>query len=415
MADMGTDFNGLPDAGTLDGNDVVAVQRGTGADSTLRTTIADILAMSGPTPQTGDMLITARDPGAGWLLHDTVYSQSAYPALFTTLGLIPDDSPGLNWAAYAGTTPTARPYDAVMVGRTSVAVAVCDEAIWRSTDAGMSWTEIKTPGSFLRKVLWVADGILLAFTNGNGSHLRSIDGGLTWTSVVGIPSSYDIPAAAVLSASSIIAANGIGTLHRSRDGGATFTSMQSQGWNSFIPTSLVAVGGATLVATDTTRSVRRSTDGGANWATVTLVSAPGAGATITVFDETTAIITANTGTCTRTTDAGETWSANATIPGGFGSMAGIVRADSHTAVFITQSTPYACGVTFDKGQTWMRTGTAAVGVGTLMATPRNGVIALLSGSKKFRSPHRYLYDPATQFRVPPMPGTDDTYKGYIKE
>ena len=44
MADTGTDFNGLPDAGALDDADVVPLQRGTGEDSTKRTTVSGIAA-----------------------------------------------------------------------------------------------------------------------------------------------------------------------------------------------------------------------------------------------------------------------------------------------------------------------------------------------------------------------------------
>lgn len=46
MADeyTATDFNGLPDAGVLEGTDVVPLQRGTGEDSTKRTTVSGIAA-----------------------------------------------------------------------------------------------------------------------------------------------------------------------------------------------------------------------------------------------------------------------------------------------------------------------------------------------------------------------------------
>ncbi|KRG53617.1 hypothetical protein [Stenotrophomonas nitritireducens] len=46
MADeyTATDFNGLPPAATLEGTDVVPLQRGTGADSTKRTTVSGIAA-----------------------------------------------------------------------------------------------------------------------------------------------------------------------------------------------------------------------------------------------------------------------------------------------------------------------------------------------------------------------------------
>lgn len=102
------------------------------------TVVGNITAANLTGAQTGDMLLTARAPGAGWLKQGTVYLQSSYPALYALVGLIPDAPPGRLWAS--GTSPGS--LNDLCVTDEGTLIAVGNNAVWRSTNKGSSWSKI---------------------------------------------------------------------------------------------------------------------------------------------------------------------------------------------------------------------------------------------------------------------------------
>jgi len=404
MADMGTDFNGLDPAGTLTGAEVVAVQRGTGEGSTLRTTIAAILAMAGSGAQTGDTLVSARNPGAGWLRLGTVYSQSAYPALYGLVGLIGDVPPGRNWTAQTPTTGiTIAINDACWITE-RIAVAVGNAAVWRTTDGGASWAQITVTGNLLA-VARVSSTVVIACGQA-GVVLRSVDSGATWTAVSS-GTTNSLRTITVFTSSRIYLTGDTSTARLSTDGGASFgagTSAMASALRTIRFSGSVAVAFAGAGT-----SAARTTDGGATWTTITIPTFNNARG-MCAFDELRAVVSTSQGLILRTIDAGVTWTTS-TLSGVTNSQGGIVRTSALAAVLVANSGTSYC--TFDAGESWTAIATALTGATAAFAVEDSLAVAVGNGVQ-FRSLPEYSYDSGTQFITPSLAGIGAGLTGYIK-
>lgn len=404
MADMGTDFNGLPAAGTLTGAEVVAVQRGTGEGSTLRTTIAAILAMAGSGAQTGDTLVSARNPGAGWLRLGTVYSQSAYPALYGLVGLIGDVPPGRNWTAQTPTSGITTAINDACWVTDKIAVAVGNNVVWRTTDGGASWAQIAVAGNLLT-VARVSSTVVIA-CGASGVILRSVDSGATW-SAVSSGTTNGLRAITVFTASRIYIAGDSSTARLSTDGGASFgagTSAMANVFRAIRFSGNVAVAFATVGT-----SAARTTDGGATWTTITIPTFNNARG-MCAFDGLRAVVSTSQGVILRTIDAGVTWTTS-TLSGVTNSQGGIVRTSPLAAVLVTSSGTSYC--TFDAGESWTAIAAALTGATAAFAVEDSLAVAVGPGVQ-FRSLPEYSYDSGTQFITPSLAGIGAGLTGYIK-
>ena len=404
MADMGTDFNGLPAAGTLTGAEVVAVQRGTGEGSTLRTTIAAILAMAGSGAQTGDTLVSARNPGAGWLRLGTVYSQSAYPALYGLVGLIGDVPPGRNWTAQTPTSGITTAINDACWVTDKIAVAVGNNVVWRTRDGGASWAQIAVAGNLLT-VARVSSTVVIA-CGASGVILRSVDSGATW-SAVSSGTTNGLRAITVFTASRIYIAGDSSTARLSTDGGASFgagTSAMANVFRAIRFSGNVAVAFATVGT-----SAARTTDGGATWTTITIPTFNNARG-MCAFDGLRAVVSTSQGVILRTIDAGVTWTTS-TLSGVTNSQGGIVRTSALAAVLVTSSGTSYC--TFDAGESWTAIAAALTGATAAFAVEDSLAVAVGPGVQ-FRSLPEYSYDSGTQFITPSLAGIGAGLTGYIK-
>lgn len=404
MADMGTDFNGLDPAGTLSGAEVVAVQRGTGEGSTLRTTIAAILAMAGSGAQTGDTLVSARNPGAGWLRLGTVYSQSAYPALYGLVGLIGDVPPGRNWTAQTPTAGiTTAINDACWITE-RIAVAVGNNVVWRTTDGGTSWAQITVAGNLLA-VARVSSTVVIA-CGANGVVLRSVDSGATWNAVSS-GTTNGLRTITVFTAARIYVTGDTSTARLSTDGGTSFgagTAAMADVRRTVRFTANVAVAFA-----NTGTSAARTTDGGATWTTITIPSFNNVRGSC-VFDELRAVASSNNGVILRTIDAGVTWSTS-TLSGAPNAPGGIVRTSALAAVLVASSGTSYC--TFDAGASWTAIAATLTNATAAFAVEDSLAVAVGNGTQ-FRSLPEYSYDSGTQFITPSLAGIGAGLTGYIK-
>lgn len=352
----------------------------------------------------GDALFTARTPDATYLpLNGSVYSQAAYPELFSIVGLISGsfaetwsavtsnagsnainavetDGNGVWVAAGAagamvrstdnGVTWTAvtSGFDATAISgltcdRSGIWVAVGNRVITRSTNNGATWTVITNPSTSIITLLGVSTnraGVFIASTASNSGQfylVRSVDSGLTWALVMVVNTgSYTSSAIATDRKGTWIANNGVSgttTQYRSNDDGAT--------WSQFgVPIGfgkLTTDGNGVWIGIGSPTTVTRSADNGVTWQNYVLPTAA-SNSFIVTDGKGTYLVGSAASTISKSQDGGMTW----------------------TAVTPGLSSPL-CGA-FGKDSVCMIGGAA-------------GVLR--------RSVPTYTYDTATQFKLPNQP------------
>jgi hypothetical protein len=229
-----------------------------------------------PGQQIGDVLISARNPGALYLpANGTIRSQSTYADLFSKVGLIGGDV-GVSWAELdpsLGGTNTG-PVGASLAG---TIIVVISGSIRRSTDRGNTWATISLPLTGIYSNIdtdqsgtWVIAGSLTQL-------LRSTDDGLTWQ-IITVPAAtspggYSWGFIKYCGGNTWIGAqNGTnGQLLRSTNNGLSFAAVASGGLTSGA-TAIGSNGKGTILVSGNT--VRKSTDFGATWGSGPITTDP---------------------------------------------------------------------------------------------------------------------------------------------
>jgi photosystem II stability/assembly factor-like uncharacterized protein len=286
---------------------------------------------------------------------------------------------GLTWSASSsGTNPedsqTPMLYS-VDFGGPQFGVAVGQEGMIRSADAGSTWTRVAAfKGLLMRSVAFANATTAVALTQTNpavqANFSRSTDGGATWTNV-GQNAAWDLR---FNSAGVGIAVGEQGGIWRSTDSGATWTTV-TVGGLSAPRLNLVRWASDTVVLAASSSSLLRSTDAGLTWAAVTVPNntfVQGlAFATATkgfaIGDDPVASTSVNRKVLLRTLDGGATWTLTPwstlvtvtnTLPV---QPTAIAFADAQTGV-VVGSSPVTFGAaagatllrTTDGGATWTR-------------------------------------------------------------
>lgn len=220
--------------------------------------------------------------------------------------------------------------------------------ILRSLDAGLSWTPAVNDGgtNTLNAMAFNADGVGVVVGD-SGTILRSINGGANWARV--FTGTATLTAVAFASRDIVFAAGTNGTLLRSADAGQTWQLVAS-GTTQYI--SSIHFASATVGAMALAQGgVMRTSDGGATWSTVAMVPSAmsmslyavrfGAGGNVVAVGE--------FGTIARSGDTGQTWATVAR---------GGAEKNLKDVAFATPSTGVAVGIggqmlrSTDGGQHW---------------------------------------------------------------
>ena len=397
MADTALPIGTLPAAGALQPTDKLEIERGSGESAVgLRTTIADIVAAAASSAQTGDMLLTVRNPGGGWLEQGAVYPQVAYPELFGMVGLLPDGPPGATgFTAVSGGTGRAAS-DYVHITDDHI-IGFGGTTIWRTFDRGDSWTNGTLPAS-------VSSGVFLPsglYLSGVGVLLRSVDRGATFTSIA-LPVGFGTGVPRVTQSGGRIFVSGTSSQATwySDNFGATWVPLSQTGRRSILPMG----NGIVIAFGSNSTGAHRSIDNGDTWVALTLpTNGPSSANQGINFGNGVGIIPGN-GTILRTTDYGATWAA--TTLTGLGAAA---------RIFYHQERVFALGAggtVFHSDS--MGGGWASVGPVThsgIWYFDKSGLILpAADGTTAQRSPYLYNYDPATMFKTPVV----SDVRGYIK-
>lgn len=188
---------------------------------------------------------------------------------------------------------------------TTVLAVGGSQGIFRSTDAGVTWTIASESWSSaaLRNIAF--DGTNGVAVGDFGNVKRSVDGGAHWvtaTSTIG----ENLNDVAFNGQGVVIAVGSSGAIVRSMDGGISWTHASHDG-GAVILRGIEFSGAGIGLAVGNNGTILRSINGGANWSVVRNVGP--ALATVAFADDNTAIAAGQDGTMLRSADAGLTWSA----------------------------------------------------------------------------------------------------------
>jgi photosystem II stability/assembly factor-like uncharacterized protein len=221
----------------------------------------------------GGVTWTSRTPGPQPVLRGIAFASPAIGAAVGDAGtILRTVDGGDSWAAVSGPSSTMSMND-IAFPTPQVAIAVGDGAIWRSVDAGATWSAvIPRGGPALRAVRFTSPTHGVAVSS--GSILYTDDAGLTWQSAStdGAPMVQSVAFGSSLVG--VAVGDGLppggwgiagGAIQRTTDGGATWTSVSMP--YSVDLTSVDFFDANTVVAVGMNGELR-STDGGQTWASV---------------------------------------------------------------------------------------------------------------------------------------------------
>lgn len=136
-----------------------------------------------------------------------------------------------------------------------------DGGIWYS-DTGATWTQALA-GVQCRALTATADGAVYAGGTSGFGMRKSVDGGVTWTTVAAWTFGDIFQALGNDGGNVVYAANNGGQVRTTSNGGASFVSLGStvDGWRGFLKTATTLYGA-------TSSGLRTSADNGATWSTV---------------------------------------------------------------------------------------------------------------------------------------------------
>jgi photosystem II stability/assembly factor-like uncharacterized protein len=256
----------------------------------------------------GQGLYASTDGGITWLatsvdahVYDVAISGASVWAI-TDRGLFRSQAGATDWTAMPG-APRTTGFGPVQLIRVSDAIAFIvqeaqfDDALYRTTDGGSSWSKVPIPCSGYSMPIATLDGVHLLMLCGSepsaGAQGKSTyvsdDGGADWTlrsfndgtkSTGSIPVSGYVRELVSTGLATAFMGTNRGDLFRSTDGGRTWTAANiSQGDSFFSGLQFVdasdgwAAAVTANVALDGRVGLFRTTDGGATWHVVS--STPG--------------------------------------------------------------------------------------------------------------------------------------------
>lgn len=351
----------------------------------------------GATYRIGDVQIAPTAPATGtWLLCDgSVYLQSSYASLYSSLGLIANN-PGQVSAFTARTMPSSANWGAIAYGN-GVFVATTNNGTGdaASSTNGTTWTARTMTGSLQIQGITYGAGIFVAVGLSSGGSatttaVTSTDG-ITWTSRT-LPSSATWRAVAYGGGVFVAIANG-GTVAASSTDGINWTARtlpSSSNWRG------VAYGGGVFVATSVASSTAAAISyDGATWTAVTLPTAGnynciayGNGIFVTLAAGTGAALTSQDGISwtNRTLPTTAQWNA--------------VSFGGGTFMAVSQTSGNTC-ITSSDGAVWITKTLPATGTYYGVAYGNKlFVTAALSSTSAASAYAGISYNAATQFAVP---------------
>ena len=202
-----------------------------------------------------------------------------------------------------------QPVNAVVFESATTGIAV-GAGIWRTTDGGVNWSVVQALSIMqLDLVVSPAPGVYVAIgsmLNTPALIMRSVDGGLTWTSPAPGTSDHLADIAFGTATDGVIATNG--NVLRTTDGGASWSAPIAV-TTSLIDTVAFA-NGSTVVAMGAFGEVFRSSDAGLTWSAgnTPLLSGAQNIARMKFLSATDGYAVGFYGQIWRTTDAGQNWS-----------------------------------------------------------------------------------------------------------
>ena len=188
--------------------------------------------------------------------------------------------------------------------------------ILKTTNAGLNWSIVysETSGSIsYLTALGGADANTICAAWGNGSCIRSTDGGATWNELPGsFPSGTNVNGISFLNSTTGFAAGSGGTVSRTTNGGLNWTpaNTPTTDWSMFMvkcvsATEIYAVGDAIFLY--------KSTDLGATWSSLPITPVAGTAVTFVWYSldhfGSTYILSGDYGQVAMSTDGCATWSA----------------------------------------------------------------------------------------------------------
>src|SRR5690349_8539183 len=170
---------------------------------------------------------------------------------------------GTSWRPVA---TAAQPLASIAFGDANTGYAVGGWALLKTIDGGLTWSS--TPSAPGTSLDWIrcADALRCVAVTSAGDQLwRSEDGGVSWTSVS--PASRPLLAAGFSSSGSLVAVGDGGTTVASADGGQNFATISGNLAGAF--TRVRASSALVAYALGADGALARTTDGGDNWVPLT--------------------------------------------------------------------------------------------------------------------------------------------------
>lgn len=358
--------------------------------------------------QIGDILTTARNPGAGYLqATGDIYLQASYPALFSKLGLIGGQR-GINFSTVTATLPAQ--LAAIQFGENNtVILATIDGRIRRSTNNGNSFVDVTllNPAASVRGIVYAGSSVWLVL-DGNGRTYRSTDDGITWGGgVTRAPNSFGW----ATDGAGTICLGSTTSVIMSTDYGVTWQTVYNAG------VSLLGWGGGkrwlfitsgqqldSIIITDDNFANIRVSNTGLVSATPGSIGYDPASNTILVASSATAGLNMSV-----SVDGGFTWRP---ITSGAGAQTlSLLALGNSTWIAVTgTSTTNPGRISVDGGKTFGPiTGSTAPASARYCATDGKGrtIVYATATTNPYAISDMVLgYDPATQFKVPSLPKQD---------
>lgn len=348
--------------------------------------------------QIGDILTTARDPGALFLpANGGIRAQSAYPALFAAIGLMGgvladtwvDNPTGISTAI-----------NAIASNKKGIVIFCSGAIVYRSTNYGGSFTPTTLGSATITDIDTDGAGVWIAVNNTNTAYRSTNDGG-SWSPVT-------IDTIITTGTFSVVKTDGSGVwilgsstttsnAMRSTNNGVTYTAIAAaQGQNS-LPIRALSVSGNTwiMVVGSTSLAVRRSSNAGASFTTtltsgtsLNAVASDGAGTWLVSGN-------ASNANTFRSTDDGVNFVALNTP-----SNLAIRAIDFLQDMFVLVGDSGAVITLSSLGAYTTRTSGTTNGLSDVAVIGGGSVIAVGAGGKAIKSSPAYPYDTATMFALP---------------